>query len=214
MKYTQYEQSTYTASTTCTGAVNTVTLNQDCDAITTYPVESQLDLANKWAFGPVETGMTWDDGYVYVNLYAEHDCEGPILGVTGYPTNQCLKIYANASSSEPTASQMFTCNSGKKEFFLFVLLICPDGVRYIEHFYEFCLSFALFICFNFIHFVWETESEFNFLYLDTECTVPDTNSTRALACNNIIGRFSSGQGMCNVDPARLPLPDATFVTQV
>lgn len=112
VKYTEFQQSTYTASTTCTGAVNTVTLNQDCDSITAYPVESQLDLANKWAFGPVETGMTWDDGYVYVNLYAEHDCEGPILGVTGFPTNQCLKIYGNASSSEPTASQMYTCNSG------------------------------------------------------------------------------------------------------
>ncbi len=59
-----------------------------------------------------------------------------------------------------------------------------------------------------------TESEFEYTYLDTACTVPDTNSTRSLGCNNIIGRFSSGQGQCNADPTRLPLPAGNFVTEV
>lgn len=60
-----------------------------------------------------------------------------------------------------------------------------------------------------------TESEFEYIFLDTECTVPDTNTTKALACRSLMGgRFGSGMGMCNADPSRLPIPAENFVTEV
>lgn len=57
--------------------------------------------------------------------------------------------------------------------------------------------------------------EFVYNFLDADCTIPDTNTTRPLECAGMLGgRFASGQGVCNTDPSRLPLPAGTFVTQV
>lgn len=113
----------YTTSD-CTGtASETTALSQTCVPVTEYPVVGFDNVAYKWDYGVVDTGATFADGYVWVDLYQTKDCVGTVKAQQGHPTNKCLLLYANATSSTATGSYMYTCNNGKALFTLFFYLI-------------------------------------------------------------------------------------------
>jgi hypothetical protein len=80
----------------------------------------------------VHTGETLDDGYVYVNFYDGLDCIGAAIGVTGYPTNQCLKLF-DTDSGAAIGSFIYQCSDCK--------LCCP-----VQLFVSLSLC-SLFLCF-------------------------------------------------------------------
>jgi hypothetical protein len=56
--------------------------------------------------------VTYNSGFVYVNVYDSNACQGNIVSVSGRPTNICLKAYENTSSADPTGSYRYSCNEG------------------------------------------------------------------------------------------------------
>ena len=118
-----FSQDTVTMYTTsdCIGtASETTTLSQTCVPVTEYPVVGFDNVAYEWDYGIVDTGATFADGYVWVDLYQTKDCVGTVKAQQGHPTNKCLLLYANASSSTATGSYMYTCNNGKALFTVFL----------------------------------------------------------------------------------------------
>lgn len=51
-------------------------------------------------------------GFVYENFYSGKDCNGPIVAVTGHPTDLCLLTYQDINTGTPTGSVRYSCNSG------------------------------------------------------------------------------------------------------
>lgn len=52
-------------------------------------------------------------GFVYENFYSGKDCNGPIVAVTGHPTDLCLLTYQDIDNGTPTGSVRYTCNAGR-----------------------------------------------------------------------------------------------------
>jgi hypothetical protein len=73
----------------------------------------------------LDDAETYNNGFVYVNVYDSNACQGNIVSVSGRPTNVCLKAYEDTSSAEPTGSYRYSCSSGD----LCVSCFCVMAVR-------------------------------------------------------------------------------------
>lgn len=60
-------------------------------------------------------------GFVYENFYSGKDCNGPIVAVTGHPTDLCLLTYQDIDNGTPTGSVRYSCNAGASFCCLFYL---------------------------------------------------------------------------------------------
>jgi hypothetical protein len=83
---------------------------------------------------------TYNNGFVYVNVYDSNACQGNIVSVSGRPTNICFKAYENTSSADPTGSYRYSCNEGGRYLLFNLVGLVIDcfranvGVMYTEQF--------------------------------------------------------------------------------
>jgi hypothetical protein len=132
---------------------------------------------------------TYNNGFVYVNVYDSNACQGNIVSVSGRPTNICFKAYENTSSADPTGSYRYSCNEGGRYLLFNLVGLVIDcfranvGVMYTEQF------------------------------SDVGCTQSLPILQESMDCANFVGRTASFRGFCNENPSVLPLPNDEFYTQ-
>lgn len=74
----------------------------------------------------MDTNDVYPAGFAYENFYSGKDCSGPIVAVTGHPTDLCLMTYMDIDSGNPTGSVRYTCNAGAIVYFLsFYIWLIP-----------------------------------------------------------------------------------------
>mmetsp|Transcript_125656 Transcript_125656/g.246258 ORF Transcript_125656/g.246258 Transcript_125656/m.246258 type:complete len:739 (+) Transcript_125656:70-2286(+) len=108
----------------CSGTAAVEVLPQTCVPVTTYPVDAFDNVASQWTSGEVTTGLYNSPGYVWVDLYQSKGCAGQVVAQEGHPTGVCLLLYGNATSSDPTGSYMYMCNSESELYTEYSDLAC------------------------------------------------------------------------------------------